>query len=144
MLGTYSPVLYWCVAILKSGFSQRYTIGNINFVFPYICSFKLYLHYMMLENVKLDISGNSRIKFEGCRLNWPSPFLMAQLKRSWQHWLSCIVESFPVLNSHVETAVGIPLYARLQTKHFSSNILHPLLVYVMTDCYYTRFQVGPL
>ena len=33
-------------------------------VFPEICSFLLYLHYMMLVNVKLDINGSKRITFE--------------------------------------------------------------------------------
>ena len=44
------------------GFSQTHKIGNIgiiaNFVFPKICSFLLYSNYMMLVNVKLDISGS--------------------------------------------------------------------------------------
>ena len=52
-----------------------------NFVFPNIFSFLLYLYNMMLVNVKLDISG-----FQGCGLHWSNPFLMVQLKRSWQYY----------------------------------------------------------
>ena len=59
-----------------------------NFVFPNIFSFLLYLHQMMLVNVKLDISG-----FQGCGLHWSNPFLMVQLKRSWQHRNSWIADS---------------------------------------------------
>ena len=44
-------------------------IGNIgiitNFVFPYICSFLIYWHHLMLKNVKLDPSGHKKIIFEG-------------------------------------------------------------------------------
>ena len=47
---------------------------------------------MMLVNMKSD-TGRNRITFQGCRLHWSSSFLMAQLKRSWQNWHSCIVES---------------------------------------------------
>ena len=45
------------------------------FLFPYICSFLLYLHYMMLINVKLDITGHKRITFQSSRLHWSSSFL---------------------------------------------------------------------
>ena len=52
-----------------SGFSQTRKIGNIvNFVFSYICIFLHYLHYMILVNVKLEVSGCKRIIFQGCRL----------------------------------------------------------------------------
>ena len=60
---------------------------------PIYCSFLLYLQHMVLVNMKLDISGCSRITFQGCRLHWPSSFLMAQLKLSWQYWHFCIVVS---------------------------------------------------
>ena len=33
---------------------------------PYIYSFLLYFHHMMLANVKLIINGNKRIKVQGC------------------------------------------------------------------------------
>ena len=36
---------------------------NVNFVFPYLCSFLLYWHHMMLINVKLDITGFNSITF---------------------------------------------------------------------------------
>ena len=60
-----------------------------NFVFTYICSFFLYLHYMMLVNIKLDVNGCNRITFQGRILHWSSSFQMAKLKRSWH---SCIAE----------------------------------------------------
>ena len=48
-------------SLQHSGFSQTHKIGNIgiisNFLFPYICSFLLYLHHMMIVNVTLDITG---------------------------------------------------------------------------------------
>ena len=56
------------VLFVQSRFSQTHKIGNIgiiaNFVFLDICSFLLYLHYMVLINVKLDINGSKRITFE--------------------------------------------------------------------------------
>ena len=36
---------------------------NVNFVFPYLCSFLLYWHHMMLINVKLDLTGFGSITF---------------------------------------------------------------------------------
>ena len=36
---------------------------NVNFVFPYLCSFLLYCHHFMLINVKLDITGFKSIIF---------------------------------------------------------------------------------
>ena len=33
--------------------------------YSYICSFLLYLHYMILVNVKSDVSGCKRISFQG-------------------------------------------------------------------------------
>ena len=81
----------------QSGFSQTHKIGNIgiiaNFEFPYVCSFLLSLQYMILVNMKVDISACNRIKFQGCKLHWSNSFLMAQLKWTWQYWHSCIVES---------------------------------------------------
>ena len=49
---------------------------------------------VILLNMKLDISGCNRITFQAYILYWSCSFLMAQLKRSYQHWRSCIVESF--------------------------------------------------
>ena len=50
-----------------SRFSQTHTVGNIAviaiFVFPYICSFLLYLHQLMLVNVKLEIETFHWIHF---------------------------------------------------------------------------------
>ena len=73
--------------IIHLGFLQTHKIGNngiiASSVFPYICSSILYLHHMMLVNMKLDISDCKRIIFQGCRLHWSSSFLMVQLKQSW-------------------------------------------------------------
>ena len=50
-----------------SSFSQTHKVGNVgiiaNFVFPYICGFLLYLHQLMLVNVKLEIKGQMGITF---------------------------------------------------------------------------------
>ena len=48
---------------------------------------------VILLNMKLYISGCNRIVFQANILHWSCSFLMAQLKRSYQHWRSCIVES---------------------------------------------------
>ena len=61
-----------------------------NFVFLYISSSLLYLHHIMLVNVRLDVSGYNGIIFQGCRLYYSSSFLMVQLERSWH---SCIAEN---------------------------------------------------
>ena len=57
----------------ESEFSQTHKIGNIgtiaNFVFPYVCSFPLYLYHIMLVNVKISVSGYKRITFQGCKLH---------------------------------------------------------------------------
>ena len=47
----------------------------------------------MLVNGKQDEIGSKRITFQGYKRHWPSQFIMAHLKQSWQHWYSCIVES---------------------------------------------------
>ena len=60
---------------------------------PYICSFRLYLHQLMVVNVKLDIKGYMRIVFQGYMLNWTRGLLMAEVKLSWQCWYSHIAES---------------------------------------------------
>ena len=44
----------------------------------------------MLVNVKLNVSGYKMNIFQAFRPHWPSQFLMAQLKQSWQCWHSCI------------------------------------------------------
>ena len=60
----------------QSGISRIQKLGNIditaNFVFPYISSFLLYLHHMMLVNVKLRVGGYTRIISHGCRLHCSS------------------------------------------------------------------------
>ena len=48
---------------------------------------------MMLVNVTLDINGHKQIIVQDSRLYWSCSFLMAQLKRSWQYWHSCIVQN---------------------------------------------------
>ena len=98
------PALFRCkvvswihVGVDDSGFSQTHKIGNIgiiaNFVFPEIRGFLLYLQYLLLVNIKLDIIGCKRIKFEYYILDYSCSFLMAQLKQSWQYWHSCTAES---------------------------------------------------
>ena len=43
-----------------------YNIGNIAvFLFPYIHNFHLYLHHVILVNVKLDDSAKERLCFKG-------------------------------------------------------------------------------
>ena len=70
-------------------------IGNIaiivNFIFLYNCNFLLHLHQLMLVNLKYNVRWYKTIAFQDCRLHQPSQFLIAQLKRSWQYWNSCIV-----------------------------------------------------
>ena len=50
-----------------SSFSQTHKVGNVgiiaNFVFPYICSFLLCWHQLMLVNMKMEIKGHMRITF---------------------------------------------------------------------------------
>ena len=69
-------------------FFRIYKIGNINiianFVFLYICYFLLYLHHMILVNMKLDINGDTRITFQDCKLHLTCLFLMAHPEQSWQ------------------------------------------------------------
>ena len=43
------------------------------------------LHHMMIKNVKLRVGGHERITLQGVKLHWSEPFLMAQLKLSWQY-----------------------------------------------------------
>ena len=70
-------------------FSQTHKVGNVGI----ICSFPLYLHKLMLVNVKLEIKRYMRITFKGYLLYWTGWFLMAELKQSCQHWHSCIAGS---------------------------------------------------
>ena len=76
-------------------FHEHRKIGNIdiivNFVFPYISSYLLYLYHMMLVNVKLDVSGHKRIMFQVCRFHWPCLFLIVQVKQNWQYWQGSLV-----------------------------------------------------
>ena len=79
------------------GFFTNVQIGNIgifaNFVFSCIYNSLPYLQYIMLVNMKLDISGRNSITFQGYRFHWSSSFLMTQLKWRRQYWHSCIVKS---------------------------------------------------
>ena len=102
IVNLFSSVELWSVTIpcdgqwimIHLGFLQIHKIGNIaNFVFQYFCSFLLYLQCKMLVNMKWDFSRCNKITFNGCRLHWPSSFLMAQVKRNWQYWNSCVVGS---------------------------------------------------
>ena len=71
-----SGLVIWC----NRGFHKHTklpTLGLLpNFYSP------LYLHHLMLVNVKLDISGYELITFHGCRFPWSGAFLMAWLKQS--------------------------------------------------------------
>ena len=75
------------------GVLQTYKIDNMdintNFAFLYICN--LMAHY---DISKCEIRYQKRIAFQGCRLRWCSTFLMTNLKRIWQYWPSCAVQSF--------------------------------------------------
>ena len=75
--------------------TQSVLLCNIaSFVFTYFCSFRLCWDNMILVNVKLDASKYNRIVFQCYTVQWSSRFLMAQLKRSWQHWQPCIERHF--------------------------------------------------
>ena len=79
-------------------FSQAHKISNIgiiaNFIFPYVYNFLPFFHYMMLVNVKFNVSGIKGTIFQGYILHWSSSFLIAQIRLSWQYWHSSIAESF--------------------------------------------------
>ena len=81
-------------------FHKRHNISiNANFVFPYTCSFLLYLYQIMLVNVELDINRYKRITFQGCRFNWSFSFLMTQLKRSCSIGILVLCE--PILSGTI-------------------------------------------
>ena len=73
----------------KIAFSTITQSGQYWFVSPYICSFFLYLHQLMLINLKLEIKEYVRIIFQGYMLCTASWFFIAELKWSWH---SCIRE----------------------------------------------------
>ena len=55
--------------------SQTHQNGNIvNFVFQYICSFRLHLQQMRLINMILNISGCNRSTFKVPGFTGPVPF----------------------------------------------------------------------
>ena len=60
---------------------------------PIYFSFLLYLHHMMLVNVKLDMKGHKEVIFQRYKLQQSGSFVMAQLKQNWQYWQACIAES---------------------------------------------------
>ena len=85
------PSISFCVnrkegqrSLVHSSFSQTHKISNIgivaNVAFRHIYSFFLYLHRF------------KRIIFQGCKLDWFGSVAIAQLKRLWKYWHSCIVE----------------------------------------------------
>ena len=82
------------IMYFQSAFSQMHEYGNIsinaNLVIRNIYSFLLYLHYVTLVNVNLDIRGYGRITFHLCRLA-EFLFSMIQLKQSRQYWHSFIM-----------------------------------------------------
>ena len=68
-----------------TGFSRAHKIGNIRIKYStHVCSFILYLHQMMLVNVKLDVSGYKRIHFKVAWHSW---------KEVSNNLHSCIVEN---------------------------------------------------
>ena len=74
----FSPQLPKTLTVIVNRDFREHKIGIIaNFVFPYFCSFLLYLHHLMLVNVELDISGFWTIKFQGYRLCLSCSFLTA-------------------------------------------------------------------
>ena len=77
-------VLHISTLPIRTRFSQMHKICNNG----HHC--QLYSHiftipFLMLVNIKLDISRCNRITLKGCILHWSSSFLVAQLKRSWQY-----------------------------------------------------------
>ena len=68
----------------------------INYVcqlsFPIYSMFLPYLQTVVLANMELDNSGYKRIIFQGYKIHWSPLTIMAQLRRNWQYWHSCIVE----------------------------------------------------
>ena len=105
----YETALYWeCLSLnpfRQLSFSHSHKVGNVciiaNFVFPYIWSFLICLQQMLWVNVKKEIKEYMRIIIQGYVLYWNSWFLMAELKRSWQCWYSCIVDSLWKILMHV-------------------------------------------
>ena len=97
-------------------FSQTYKVGNVgiiaNFVFPYICSFLLYLHQLMLVNVKLEIKGCRRIIFQGYNALWGQLTFNGRAKQSWQWWYSCVVESLWKTPLGLLSIEGLPCPSR--------------------------------
>ena len=91
----------------------------VNFVFPYIHSLHTKLGY-----VKLDISGDKIISFQGCKIHLSNSFLMTQQKRSWQYWHSYIAEFVknscekPLLLNKKTNAVNNKGYADLLLEIF--------------------------
>ena len=54
----------------KSTFLRTHKFGNIGVLPKFVFSFLLYLHHMMLVNVKFVVIGHKMIMFQGCRLHW--------------------------------------------------------------------------
>ena len=78
---------FYKLGIFHLSFSQKHNVDNVdiiaNFVFPYNCSFLLYLYPLLLVNVKLEL-----------RDTWGlHDIFHGTVKQTWQYWDSCIVES---------------------------------------------------
>ena len=96
-----TPITHQCmyniyIFILRySGFSRTHKIANIgifaNFVFPYIFAVASAFVPYDVGNCELRCQYKTII-FLGWRFHWSGVFLMVELKRSWQYWLSCIME----------------------------------------------------
>ena len=76
---------------LYSGFSQTRKIDIIaNFVLPYICSSHLYLHHVLLVDVKLDVSGYKlQIIFQSCIVHCSSFFFSNGTAKTILAFLYC-------------------------------------------------------
>ena len=71
-MGPHNPYFILSMKVTIQGFSQTHKIEKIaiigNFVFPYICSFLLYLQNIMLVNVKLMLVDFRGLHFKSVNL----------------------------------------------------------------------------
>ena len=119
------------LSIVPFGFFTRHRIANIGIIANFVLwklyrFFLLYFWNILLVNMKINIRGFNRITFQGCRLHWSSSFLMAKLKRSWQDWYSCIVESlWKTLVAHFRSfALGLMIYHKTLSDKILYMIVH--------------------
>ena len=68
----------------------------MNFVFTFIAVALFIWRFMLVKFYMLgnvNVSGQKKIAFQGCRFHWSSSVLMTQPKQSWRNWHSCVVKS---------------------------------------------------